>query len=222
MVKDENLNYSSGPGGRQRNDVESIDVWDWKNEEHVVYSILTLLGSLCSSLKSFIGQALTKHILKGRMLSFYHYGKSLKNLYTHGWRDTVEIIYKHTKLIKVWTKKCCKLILDYFFFKWEGPLQRRKIMGMMNMNFNDFIILSVRIKRRYIYLKGSWSSYAAKLLQLFPTLCDLTDSSPPGSPIPGILQARTLEWFAISFSNAWKWKVKVKSLSRIQLMFLSL
>ena len=44
-----------------------------------------------------------------------------------------------------------------------------------------------------------------------PTLCDPIDSSPPGSPVPGILQATTLEWVAISFSNAWKWKVKVKS-----------
>ena len=49
---------------------------------------------------------------------------------------------------------------------------------------------------------------AAKSLQLCPTLCDPIDSSPPGSPVPGILQARTLEWVAISFSNAWKWKVK--------------
>ena len=48
------------------------------------------------------------------------------------------------------------------------------------------------------------------------TLCDRIDSSPPGSPVPGILQARTLEWVAISFSNAWKWKVKVKSLSRVR------
>ena len=54
---------------------------------------------------------------------------------------------------------------------------------------------------------------AAKSLQSCPTLCDSIDGSPPGSPIPGILQSRTLEWVAISFSNAWKWKVKVKSLS---------
>ena len=53
---------------------------------------------------------------------------------------------------------------------------------------------------------------AAKLLQSCPTLCDRIDGSPPGSLVPGILQARTLEWVAISFSNAWKWKVKVKSL----------
>ena len=51
-----------------------------------------------------------------------------------------------------------------------------------------------------------------------PTLCDPRDGSPPGSPVPGILQARTLEWVAISFSNAWKWKVKVKLLSHVQLL----
>ena len=54
----------------------------------------------------------------------------------------------------------------------------------------------------------------AKSLQSCPTLCNPIDSSPPGSPVPGFLQARTLEWFAISFSSAGKWKVKVKSLSR--------
>ena len=54
---------------------------------------------------------------------------------------------------------------------------------------------------------------AAKSLQSCPTLCDPIDGSPPGSPVPGILQARTLEGVVISFSNAWKWKVKVKSLS---------
>ena len=57
---------------------------------------------------------------------------------------------------------------------------------------------------------------AAKSLQLCPILCDPIDGSPPGSPGPGILQARTLEWVGISFSNAWKWKVKVKSFSRVQ------
>ena len=49
-------------------------------------------------------------------------------------------------------------------------------------------------------------------------LCDPIDGSPPGSPVPGILQARTLEWVAVPFSNAWKWKVKVKLLSRVQLL----
>ena len=58
---------------------------------------------------------------------------------------------------------------------------------------------------------------AAKSLQLCPTLCDPIDGSPSGSPIPGILQVRTLEWVAISFSNAWKWKLKVKLLSHVRL-----
>ena len=56
----------------------------------------------------------------------------------------------------------------------------------------------------------------AKSLQSCPTLCDPRDGSPPGSPVPGILQARTLEWVAISFSNAWTWKLKVKLLNRAQ------
>ena len=58
----------------------------------------------------------------------------------------------------------------------------------------------------------------AKPLQSCPTLYDPTDSSPPGSPVPRILQARTLEWVAIFFSNAWRWKVKGKSLSRVWLL----
>ena len=58
---------------------------------------------------------------------------------------------------------------------------------------------------------------AAKLLQLCPTLCDPIDGSPPGAPVPGILQAKTLEWVGISFSSAWKWKVKVNLLSRVWL-----
>ena len=65
---------------------------------------------------------------------------------------------------------------------------------------------------KYEYIAAA--AAAAKSLQSCPTLCDPTDGSPPGSPVPGILQARTLEWVAISFFNAWKWKVKVKSLSK--------
>ena len=71
------------------------------------------------------------------------------------------------------------------------------------------------MKCRYLVLLHYYVvAAAAKLLQSCPTLCDPIDSSPSGSPVPAILQARTLEWVAISFSNAWKWKVKVKSLSR--------
>ena len=62
------------------------------------------------------------------------------------------------------------------------------------------------------------SAAAAKSLQSYPTLFDPIDGSPPGSAVPGILQARTLEWVAIAFPIAWKWKVKVKSLSHVRLL----
>ena len=63
----------------------------------------------------------------------------------------------------------------------------------------------------WVFSIGYTAAAAAKLLQSCPTLCNATDGSPPGSPIPGILKARTLEWVAISFSNVWKWKVKSES-----------
>ena len=63
-----------------------------------------------------------------------------------------------------------------------------------------------------------YAAAAAKSLQSCPTLCDPIDGRLPGSPVPGILQARTLEWVAISFSDAWKWKVKGKFLSLVQLL----
>ena len=71
---------------------------------------------------------------------------------------------------------------------------------------------------RDLILYGMSAGAAAKALQLCLTLCNPIDGSPPGSPVPGILQPRTLEWVAISFSNAWKWKVKGKSLSRVRLL----
>ena len=67
------------------------------------------------------------------------------------------------------------------------------------------------------HLKAA-AAAAAKSLQSCLTLHNPVDGSPQGSPVPGILQARTLEWVASSFSNAWKWKVKVKSLSRVWLL----
>ena len=79
---------------------------------------------------------------------------------------------------------------------------------------------SHEIKRRLLLGRKVMTTLTAtaKSLQSCPTLCNPIDSSPPGSAIPGILQARTLEWVAISFSNACKWKVKVKSLSRVRLL----
>ena len=72
-------------------------------------------------------------------------------------------------------------------------------------------------KGRWFYLITTTTT-TTKLLQLCLTLGDPMDCSVPGSPVPGTLQARTLEWVAISFSNAWKWKVKVKSLSHVRLL----
>ena len=87
-------------------------------------------------------------------------------------------------------------------------------------------IYDMKMDLLYLILKWHWTIFtltsisaaaAAKSLQSCPILCDPTDSSPPESPVPGILQARTLEWGTIAFSSAWKWKVKVKSLSPVQL-----
>ena len=87
-----------------------------------------------------------------------------------------------------------------------------------------------QLKSIFAYFSGFWSRAPVCVsVQTAPcpvylldsnraALCDPIDGSLPGSPIPGILQARTLEWVAISFSSAWKWKVKVKSLSRVQLL----
>jgi len=69
-----------------------------------------------------------------------------------------------------------------------------------------------------MHFTTAMAAAAAKSLQSCLTLCDPIDGSPPGSPVPGILQARTLEWVAISFSNACKWKVKGKLLSRVRLL----
>ena len=90
---------------------------------------------------------------------------------------------------------------------------------------NEQVHLHLHLHETFFILKYKPLSFstvpyaaAAKSLQSCPTLCDPRDGSPPSFPVPGILQARTLEWVAISFSNAWKWKVKVKSLSHVWLL----
>ena len=82
-----------------------------------------------------------------------------------------------------------------------------------NQDFGSYFQLDFILMGKFYFVvqtKCYYAAAAAKSLQLCPTLCNPIDSNPTGSPIPGILQARTLEWVAISFSNAWKWKVKVK------------
>ena len=89
------------------------------------------------------------------------------------------------------------------------------------MVFSNELALCIRWPKYWssqLNLMLAWfDAAAAKSLQSCPTLCDPRDGSPPGFPAPGILQARTLEWVAISFSNAVKWKAKVKLLSRVRL-----
>ena len=112
---------------------------------------------------------------------------------------------------------------------WRGngnPLQGLpgKPMSKRNLAVPKFMrsqkswaLLATKQQLDSMVLCPAAAAAATKSLQLCLILCDPIDSSPPGSPVPGILQSRTLEWVAISFSNAWKWKVKVKSLSRVQL-----
>ena len=114
----------------------------------------------------------------------------------------------------------------------DGSPPGSSVPGILQARTLEWVAISFSEETGWerVYSEGWWKlSYrmrnvatgahaAAKSLQSCPTLCDSIDGSPPGSPVPGILQARTLEWVAISFSNAWKGKVKVKSLSCLRLL----
>ena len=111
--------------------------------------------------------------------------------------------------------------LRYFplnFWSWKIEFQNSSYL------FSVFISILIFTDCNIIYYDvipmkyAAAAAAAAKSLHSCPTLCDPIDSSPPGSALSGILQARTLEWVAISFSNPWKWKGKVKPLSRVQLL----
>ena len=103
-----------------------------------------------------------------------------------------------------------------FYCSWSDLLMCYQSTSLSNSKL--FVCLLFRLYISFLFHYFFSLLTAAKSLQSCPTLCDPIDGSPPGSPVPGILQARTLEWVAISFSNAWKWKVKVKSLSSIRLL----
>ena len=92
-------------------------------------------------------------------------------------------------------------------------ISEQKLLPVIKRSFYDYKRESINQDNIILNVAA-----AAKPLQSCPTLCDPRDGSPPGSPVPGILQARTLEWVAISFSSAWKWNVKVKSLSPVRLL----
>ena len=111
-----------------------------------------------------------------------------------GWKP--DIVYK--VLWQLWTLLCPSKVFVFFF-------NCSRQLTYLDSNY------------KLVFPEHAAVAAAAKSLQSCPTLWDPRDGSQPGSPVPGILQARTLEWVAISFSNAWKWKVKVKSLSRVWL-----
>ena len=96
------------------------------------------------------------------------------------------------------------------FFFWKDYCLKTGLFTWENTSYLEISIT-------YIYCVCVRHSAAAKSLQSCRTLCNPVDGRPPGTPVPGILQARTLEWVAISLSNAWKGKVKVKSLSCVRL-----
>ena len=102
------------------------------------------------------------------------------------------------------------------------PLRSPNVQSIIQLNSNNrgdpLWLGAIYPKRSCTHFLSYAPAAAAKSLQSCPTLCDPIDGRPPGSPISGILQARALEWVAISFSNEWKWKVKLKSLSHIWLL----
>ena len=98
----------------------------------------------------------------------------------------------------------------------EKYLSKWQMYTIIYLNTILNVINLYSIQNKIFYNnKSHITTAAAKSLQSCPTLCDPRDGSPPASTVPGILQARTLEWVAISFSNEWKWKVKVESESEV-------
>ena len=104
----------------------------------------------------------------------------------------------------------------------EEYIYSRRVLGrdyfLNNVCTWEGLFVTFITNDNMVFPLGFSAAAAAKSLQSCPTPCDPVDGSPLGFPVPGILQARTLELVAISFSNAWKWKVKVKSLSHVQLL----
>ena len=110
------------------------------------------------------------------------------------------------------------------FFLWSFPLWLNNFLSCCLGSFlfcpcDPIAHFGLWFSTQFIYINlYAAAAAAAESLQSCPTLCDPINGSPLGSSVPGILQARVLEWVAIAFSSAWKWKVKVKSLSRVWLL----
>ena len=145
------------------------------------------------------------------------------------WWATVHGVAKSQKQLSDTHCISSQCLLKVLMYSSPDDLQDFKILNchnlclnwMDNVVFHNFLECSNSNLQLNILFFGNFlfaAATAAKSLQSCPTLCDPIDSSPSGSTVLGILQARTLEWVAISFSNAWKWKVNVKPLSRVRLL----
>ena len=127
-------------------------------------------------------------------------------------RQRVSCVHSQYSRSMLWRYQACFACLLSRFYC------REQSCDFIHLGLYTFVIkLGHQLPFLIVWPTNHMAAAAAKSLQLCPTLCNPIDGSSLGSPVPGILQARTLEWVAISFSNAWKWKVKVKSLSRVQL-----
>ena len=155
---------------------------------------------------------------------------------------TIAQVWEQSKcpLIVVWIKKMWHMnLMEYYwtlkkeeipaicnsmdevwgyYAKWNKPNIDNDCGSDHELLIGKFRLKLKKVGKTTRSFRHAAAAAAAKLIQSCPTLCDPIDSSPPGSPVPGILHARTLEWVAISFSNAWKWKGKVKSLNRVWLL----
>ena len=119
------------------------------------------------------------------------------------------VFYKcQDKLVSRIVQVYC-IVVDFLSAHWDG---------LISLSIIVFLFIFSSKFYQFFFMYYAAATAAAKSLQSCPTLRDPIDGSPPGSPVPGILQARTLEWVAISFSSAWKWKLKMKSLSRVWLL----
>ena len=130
-------------------------------------------------------------------------------------------IYSRDILLSQFGTVCCSMTSSNSCFL--TCIQISQVLLYYNINTLYYIwriynsLLKWWISTTEIIQSSKYAAAAAKSLQSCPTLCNPIDGGPPGSPVPRILQAKTLEWVAISFSNAWKGKVKVKLLSRVRL-----
>ena len=130
-------------------------------------------------------------------------------------RDRTQVSHTAGRFFTIWATREVFIPLRSLIFN-GSPLPSKFCLCCVMWVHHVYDQWSIEFASTQLTSIKAAATAAAKSLQSCPTLCDPIDSSPPGSSVPRILQARTLEWVAISFSNAWKWKVKVKSLSRVR------